>query len=220
MSIEMKALNIGGLSPVLVSDGQDLVLIDTSIPGNTEQLLQVIRDTGFDPAHITHLILTHQDIDHMGCARDLKARHPGILVMAHALEAPYIEGRQTAIKMAKLPEGHEIRRAYEKRTLPIDRLLHDAELLPLCGGIRVIHTPGHTPGHVCLLIESLRALVAGDALRVDNGQLLGPHPEHTQHMDEAKRSLSALRDQRIDQIVAFHGGPFVGDVCAALAAIG
>ena len=44
------------------------------------------------------------------------------------------------------------------------RALTDGELLPVAGGLRVVHTPGHSPGHISLLLESTRTLITGDAL--------------------------------------------------------
>ena len=49
-------------------------------------------------------------------------------------------------------------------TVGVDRIVEDGEELPFCGGITVIHTPGHTPGHICLYIGQNKTLIAGDAL--------------------------------------------------------
>ena len=46
--------------------------------------------------------------------------------------------------------------------VPVDQLLHHGDVLPLAGGLEVIHTPGHSAGHVCLLLRQAGVLVAGD----------------------------------------------------------
>jgi glyoxylase-like metal-dependent hydrolase (beta-lactamase superfamily II) len=51
----------------------------------------------------------------------------------------------------------------------LDEHLEDGDLLDLVGGIRVIFTPGHTPGHLSLYLERPRVLVAGDALTAEGG---------------------------------------------------
>jgi glyoxylase-like metal-dependent hydrolase (beta-lactamase superfamily II) len=81
-------------------------------------------------------------------------------VACHEDEVPYIRGDRTPTKLEALPEGHELRLGYARRTLPVDRPLKDGERLPECGGIVAIHTPGHTPGHLCLYVERARALIA------------------------------------------------------------
>lgn len=50
------------------------------------------------------------------------------------------------------------------RPVKVDRGLCDGEVIPVCGGIRVVHTPGHTPGHVSLLHQRSGVLITGDAV--------------------------------------------------------
>jgi len=58
----------------------------------------------------------------------------------------------------------------------VTRHLVDGERLPLCGGVRVVHTPEHTPGHLSLFLELPSILISGDALVVVEGQLQGHDP--------------------------------------------
>jgi glyoxylase-like metal-dependent hydrolase (beta-lactamase superfamily II) len=53
----------------------------------------------------------------------------------------------------------------------------------------VINTPGHTPGHISLYHKPSKTLIAGDAMRVMDGQLLGPAPEQTLDVDTAIKSF-------------------------------
>jgi glyoxylase-like metal-dependent hydrolase (beta-lactamase superfamily II) len=51
-----------------------------------------------------------------------------------------------------------------------ERILSDGETLPILGGLQVIATPGHTPGHVSFYLPAERILIAGDAIKAKNGQ--------------------------------------------------
>jgi glyoxylase-like metal-dependent hydrolase (beta-lactamase superfamily II) len=79
-------------------------------------------------------------------------------------------------------------------------------LLPFCGGIEVIHTPGHTPGHICLLLKGSNVLITGDAANASNGIMTGPNPQHTLDMTQGEASFKRLMGLKPDFIVCYHGG--------------
>ena len=108
-------------------------------------------------------------------------------MFTHEGEIPYIEGRIPPFKatLADAPDSPyppEMKALFQRQkldyldfTVGVDRIVEDGEELPFCGGITVIHTPGHTPGHICLYIGQSKTLIAGDALSVEGGKL-GPLP--------------------------------------------
>ena len=112
--------------------------------------------------------------------------------------------------MESLPEARQrqIERILsEPPSGKVDRNLRDGEELPLYdGGVEVIHTPGHTPGHLSLFVRKEKLLIAGDALRVEQGELVGPSETATPDMDSAKASLRKLTDYDIDRVLCYHGG--------------
>ncbi|MFP3381467.1 MBL fold metallo-hydrolase, partial [Bacillus sp. SIMBA_069] len=80
------------------------------------------------------------------------------------LDKPYIQGELPLLKDGHLespPKGR------------VDYTLIDGQELPFCGGIRVIHTPGHTPGHISLYLKQSKILIAGDSMYSVNGILGG-----------------------------------------------
>ena len=92
----------------------------------------------------------------------------------------------------------------------VKRTLKDNERLSFCGGIRVIHTPGHTPGHICLYHEESKTLIAGDELNVMDGQLTGPN-KRTMNEEDTKmaiNSLKKLEEYDIENVISYHGGLF------------
>jgi glyoxylase-like metal-dependent hydrolase (beta-lactamase superfamily II) len=82
----------------------------------------------------------------------------------------------------------------------------------------VVHTPGHSPGHVSLYFPDEKLLVAGDALTARDDQLAGPSEEFTPDVDEATESVGKLVDRDVERTLCYHGG-FVGQGTGAIARI-
>jgi glyoxylase-like metal-dependent hydrolase (beta-lactamase superfamily II) len=72
--------------------------------------------------------------------------------------------------------------------------------------VRVVFSPGHTPGHICLYHERSRTLIAGDALTAEDGRLRGPNPSATPDMPLAAQSVRKLAALDVQAIVCYHGG--------------
>ena len=205
--------------PALLWDSDGATLVDTGLPGQLDALRQEIENAGVTFESIYRIILTHQDIDHIGGLPEiLRIRGAEIEVLAHEEEKPYIEGDKPLIKMnrermAQMMESlPESQRQQLQRILSrppsgkVDRTLNDGEELPLHGGIEVIHTPGHTPGHLSLFVKKARLLIAGDELRVEEGELVGPSEWATLDTEQASASLRKLSEYQIDYVLCYHGG--------------
>jgi glyoxylase-like metal-dependent hydrolase (beta-lactamase superfamily II) len=239
-TVHFLALNIDmfgtpvNINPVLIADDQEATLIDAGYPGYFAQLKEAVEAAGVPFDHLRRVIITHHDWDHIGVLREIeKSRGDGVLVYAHVDEKPYIEGRLPNLKMtperiaarlAALPESFRPKAAAMFADLPtgrVDRTVTDSQTLPFHGGITVIHTPGHTPGHICLFLPAHRLLVAGDELRVENGALVGPADIHTLDMPLATASLMKLTGYDVDRVACYHGGvygPHAAESIARLAA--
>jgi glyoxylase-like metal-dependent hydrolase (beta-lactamase superfamily II) len=207
------------LYPTLIGDGETAVLIDTGMPGNVERLVEAIERTGMSMKHLQSVILTHQDLDHIGCAPDLvEASGNRIQVLAHAEDVPYIEGRLPLIKttpkamepmLQKLPDSvrqDALRLLENPPKVKVDRTVEDGERLTMYGGVRIIHTPGHSAGHICLYLEQSKTLVAADALMIVHGKLHGPVPQTSLDIEQAFGSLKKLLELDIERIICYHGG--------------
>ncbi|WP_455383690.1 MBL fold metallo-hydrolase [Salinispira pacifica] len=225
-------MNIAGrqsaIHPVLLWGGEEgLTLIDTGMPGQLELIKAHLDRLGLALADIRRIILTHQDIDHIGGAAAL-VEASGAEVYAHADDVPFIEGVKPLIKMTddrvermtqSLPE-EERERVRRILTNPpsvnVNRRLHDGEELDLHGGMLVVHTPGHTPGHLSIFLREPALLVAGDALRVEDGQLVGPSPAATPDMARAVASLGKLVPLPVRQVLCYHGGLAADEVAGRI----
>lgn len=212
----------GAIHPSLIHGESSLILADAALPLQTELLERAVEDAGYTLSDITAVILTHQDLDHIGCVKEIAERSPGLVLMAHEDEAPYIDGRKTPIILAAMeanlgampPERkavyERLKQGFLNRRLKIDRELKTGEALPDCGDIEVLHTPGHKPGHICLYLPRDKALIAGDALNIRGGRLAGPDPGFTPDMDTAMRSLRQLLSYDIRVCVTYHCGALEG----------
>jgi 3alpha(or 20beta)-hydroxysteroid dehydrogenase len=216
--------------PVLIWDQDAAVLIDTGLPGQASKLIEDMEKAGVPLGKLKKIILTHQDMDHAGNLPELlqKAGHK-IEVVASAIEKPYVEGSKplTAVKKSMIATmlqflPKEIRAATIQAfqnpfTAPVDKAVEDGEVIPVCGGITAILTPGHSPGHMCLYHEKSGTLIAGDATLLDNGKLVGPNPYTTPDIGTAMKSLKKLNNFKINTMVCYHGGTLKDGVLKQIA---
>jgi len=206
----------GKMYPVLAWDDKDVVLFDTGLPGQFEIIRDAVEKAGFSIEQITKILLTHHDMDHIGTARQF-AKH-GAKIMAHEKEAPYVQGDLPSPKLSKMEErmkdlSPEERVFYDRIQsslpdlyLPVDVMLHDDEELPFCGGIKVVFTPGHTPGHTAYFLKESKVLITGDAANISNGELIGPNARNTLDMTQGEESFEKLKKVGADFVVCYHGG--------------
>ena len=212
----MEIVAQGTYYPTLLWDEKDVVLIDTGFPGQFELLKEAIAKCGFTPEQVTKVILTHQDIDHIGNAKIF--REMGAEIMAHKEEAPCICGDKPLTKLAdmeanldKLPPDRLGFYKMIKETAPglcvcVDTLLEDGQMIHACGGIKVVFTPGHTPGHIALLLTKANILVCGDAANIADGKLISSNPMHTHDSRDAEKSFKRMDSMDVKGFVCYHGG--------------
>jgi glyoxylase-like metal-dependent hydrolase (beta-lactamase superfamily II) len=209
--LEMLELNVTlqapiVINPTLIWDATEVVLIDTTAPGQKQVLVDAINNTDVAYEQISRILFTHHDADHIGEISTIAAEVAPVKLMASQGEKPYIQGDIPPIKMPPEPHSEKMKQEFARLKAPVDETLADGQELPFCGGIVVIETPGHTPGHTSYYLKQYRVLVSGDALNVVDGKLVGPNPIHTQDMPLAIKSLKKLLSYDIDAVICYHGG--------------
>ncbi len=149
--------------------------------GNAEDIFQAISDSGLD---IKIIVLTHGHSDHIAALYDIQDR-TGAEVAIHTADADFLRGQGSFSTMFgisyKTPE-------------PPDRLLKEADTIDI-GGLHfsVLHTPGHTPGSICLLTHN--KVFTGDTLLYQGiGTTLMPGSSRRQLIDSIHTRLMVLPD--------------------------
>ncbi len=207
------------IHPVVLCDETNCVLVDCGFVGSLSKIEEELGRHDILPEAITHIILTHQDHDHVGAAAAFKRKYPNVKILASAEEADYISGIRKSLRLEQaeqlqdeLPEEMQefgkvfcnLLRSVEP--VPIDQLLSDNERLPFCGGCQVISTPGHTPGHISLYLSEFDTIIAGDAIALEGGKPVIANPQFTLDMDKANASMQRLLVHPGSKIICYHGG--------------
>jgi glyoxylase-like metal-dependent hydrolase (beta-lactamase superfamily II) len=200
-----------GTSNAYLIEGDDgLTLIDAGFPGKAAAVLATIRGLGHSLAQLKHLIFTHGHPDHIGSAAAI-VRETGARTYLHPLDIPMAEsgGPFRPLKGAPGLLRPVLCRLFfhpNERVEPvtIDEPLTDGELLPVAGGIEVIHTPGHCAGQIALLWRTGRMLFAGDV--ASNIMGLGD-PLGFENLEEGRASQRKLASLSFDAAGFGHGQP-------------
>ncbi|MBN1375423.1 MAG: MBL fold metallo-hydrolase [Dehalococcoidia bacterium] len=200
-----------GANVYLVVDGDGLTLVDAGYPGKGREILRRIYRLGFSPSRIRHIIITHHHPDHVGGLAVLR-EITGAAVIAHAGDVPYIEGtlpqpgpcRPDWLRSASTPLVPLLRTGPVK----VDIIVKDGDELPAAGGIRVLHTPGHTPGSICVLFKRRGLMMTGDLLAQRFGIKL-PSLSFTMDVRQEFESIARLAGEDFETACFGHGSPLI-----------
>jgi glyoxylase-like metal-dependent hydrolase (beta-lactamase superfamily II) len=178
-------VDLGFVSAYLLVGDADVVVVDTGVEGSAGDIEEALGELGLGWYAVTDVVLTHHHPDHIG----------GLPVVASETEARVYAGTDD---IANITGASDI------------TALDDGDQI---GGLRVIATPGHTPGHISILDPATRVLVAGDALvgRADGAGADGPDPAFTQDMDIALDSVRTLATLDVETVLFGHGEPLESD---------
>lgn len=158
----------------LVGDGRRRVLVDTGASFAYERLRDRLDAHDVEPGDIALVILTHAHPDHAGNAARLK-RDFGAPVAIHAREAHWLRTGTTELYRPCGAFAHVLDRLLPRRydACEPDRIVdgdETRETIDAVDTLSLVHTPGHTPGHLCVETTD-GGLCAGDLLR--GGMLRG-----------------------------------------------
>lgn len=167
--------------------------------GNAFLAGNVLVDAGVSPAavmpykgRIEYIVLTHCHFDHIAYLPEIQ-HLTGAPVCIHALDAPGLsdDSRSLALHFG----------AHSPGIVP-ERLLSGGDRI---GGLLVIHTPGHTPGSICLLNEEEKALVSGDTVFTDGG--FGRYDFPGGDRSKLQGSIEHLASLEVQGLYPGHGAP-------------
>ena len=204
--------------PTVIKEGNNLTLIDTGFPKQIEYIKSALEKDGLDINNIKTIILTHQDIDHIGNVKDILNLVPDIEIISYNEETDYINGNKTPCKVEymernldKMDENgkklyHFFKTFFENNNINVDKVVKNGDVISKGEDMQVIATPGHTPGHMCLYIERYKLLIAGDLLCLKDGNITLCPKELNYNNDMYLQSVNKIRDLELEMIICFHGG--------------
>jgi glyoxylase-like metal-dependent hydrolase (beta-lactamase superfamily II) len=170
-------IDLGVVNCFLVDNDGALTLIDTGIEGAEKKIFKALAEIGRGPSDIKQVILTHLHPDHAGSAAAIQ-KLLNVPVYAHHADAVLIEqGIGMREPMTRMPGFiswmiyNLMLKKAPKTITPVSNIidLSDGQLLPILTGVKIIHSPGHSAGHICLLFEQEQLLIAGDICMNTNG---------------------------------------------------
>ena len=205
---------------------REWALVDAGLPGSADKIKRAAAELFRAGSRPGAIILTHGHVDHVGAIHTLM-RDWDVPVYAHEMELPYLTGRSAypppdplvgggamSVLSVLFPRG-PFNLGAQVRALPADGSV------PAMRGWRWIPTPGHSPGHVSLVRDVDRTLIAGDAFvttkqesvsaaLTERPELHGPPMYFTPDWGSARESVRHLADYSPAAVITGHGPPMRG----------
>jgi glyoxylase-like metal-dependent hydrolase (beta-lactamase superfamily II) len=197
----------------LLAGENELAIIDPGPASTVEALLASIREAGFDPQEVTHILDTHIHLDHAGATGTLVHRLPRAQVYVHSKGAPHLIDPSKVVTSASRIYGDRMQLLWgEIEATPAERVhtLEGGDILKVAGRrLEVHYTPGHAVHHVIFFDAHSGELFAGDVAGV---RLPGvdyvrpPTPPPDLDLEAWSNSISLIRNLRPDILYIGHFG--------------
>ena len=193
----------------------ELSIIDCGYAGSGPRIGQAIAAHGRSPSDLRRVVVTHGHPDHAGSARELA--EAGATILIHPADGAAL--RTTWADVVARPTRGRVFAAMTPEP-PAFEPIEDGDVLPLLGGLRVIHTPGHTPGSVCLYGARDRVLFVGDTLQRRFGRVSFASGLYSDDHAAAKIAVKRLTELDVQTVVFSHFAALIegaNEILAALA---
>jgi glyoxylase-like metal-dependent hydrolase (beta-lactamase superfamily II) len=186
-------VNLGFVSAYILVRGGEAALVDTGVAGSADRIEASLTGLGLDWSAVGHVVITHHHNDHAGSIRTVSTSAPEAAIYAGAEDIDAI--------------------AFEKPITPVG----DGDSV---FDLQVVTTPGHTAGSICVLDPVAGVLVAGDALRTEDGRPTLPGLQFTVDIEQARQSVVKLGGLSFETLLVGHGDPIEGGASALVAELG
>jgi len=178
-----------------------------------ESLLESIREAGFDPQEVTHILATHVHLDHAGSVGTLVRQLPRAQVYAHKKGAPHLLDTSKVVASASRIYGERMKQLWgEIESTPQERLtiIEGGDILNIAGRrLEVHYTPGHAVHHVIFFDAHSGELFAGDVAGVrlqDVDYVRPPTPPPDIDLEAWSDSIRLVKSLRPDVLYIGHFG--------------
>ncbi len=221
---------IGNVNIFLIKE-EPLTLID--VGPKTKEAAEALRErlleNGVNFSDVRRIVLTHAHEDHCGLAQTVRDAAKNTEIFIHRWETGHLFGRLASVEHQNLMTRagvsleifREMQELYKDISLLTDALdkndfseLSDEMELEFAGGtLKVLHTPGHTPGSCSFFREADRTLIAGDCVlkRITPNPVISPNPVDTnkrfKSLAEYLVSLARIRSLSPTLVYGGHGEP-------------
>ncbi|OVE83022.1 MBL fold metallo-hydrolase [Natronolimnobius baerhuensis] len=208
----------GATGPILVDPGY--------VDAPTTVYEPFLVDLGWSLADVSLAVVTHSDADHFGGNHELREHSPGVTIAGHVADAPLMESVDRILeeRYSQFADEHDL--TYEQKVYdwltgmmgpdePVDLRLRGGESIRVQDRqLRVLHTPGHTKGHLALYDPEYDLVIGGDAffgrgLYDAEGEYLQPPPYYL--YPEYENTIQLVASLEPDQLSFTHYDVLTGD---------
>ena len=192
-------------SNVYLIEDEEMALIDSGPAGSSQRVLNYIESIGRRPEDLRYILITHSHPDHTGGALAI-SKSTGAQVLAHTKDTKRHKDGLTSLNYMGIFGSLKVPLPFLNR-ITVAQQLEDGFTLPLLGGLRVVHTPGHTPGSACYLLVKRSVLFTGDTLLGDGIRFTRSIPYPGSNMHLLHQSLERLVHLEFEVACVGHGTP-------------
>ncbi len=207
-------LTIGLINVILIAE-DELTIVDTGFRGNSAQIVDFIHSLGRSVQEVSLIIITHNHFDHAGGLDELR-KLTKAKVAAHKADIDDIESQPpypgVVQRLLRIPPFSALRSVFFIQSGEVDIQLEGGEVLKPLGGLKVIHTPGHTPGSISLFSPKNKLLIVGDALNKRGKTLRLPPKMASTDLTQAMGSVKRMAELDFDILCFGHGRPLTDGV--------
>lgn len=177
----------------ILVEGDELTLIDAGLQMDANRIINEINRIGAPPLKLQQILITHADGDHYGGVKLILKKHPGTNVRSSDVESRAISiGTSSRTIQARGCLGIIFRLGsslFRSEPTPCTGDLVPGMELPILGGLRVLDSSGHTPGHLSFYLSKQRILFAGDSILVHGNELVPSTGANTWDLGRAKKAF-------------------------------
>jgi glyoxylase-like metal-dependent hydrolase (beta-lactamase superfamily II) len=216
--------------PVLLQQENRSYLVDCGYEETAGALESELESCGVVLENLTGIIITHDDYDHLGGLKRLKQVNEQLKIYCGEQEADSVSGLVKSERLIQAetslesvpPEFRDwaenfIHQLKKVQRFGVDKGFTDQDIFE--HEILVVHTPGHTKGHISLFLINEMTLIAGDALVIEDRRFNIANPDFTLDLETAVKSVEKIRKLNPRKIICYHGGIMDENVDAELEAL-